>query len=490
MAAAALPIVSGGLPGLPSPAVTGEAGTDFLTGLLDAAPQFLQGQQQAMQLKDARQKQAQQALQIVAPQALSNPTDPGVKKSLTQIAKGLGVNPNTFFNPDGSVNTKALAPYDPNAKTFDAILGNPNSSPVAQQYAAQQLGLPNLPTGFGGLNRAQITKLTGDLQTKATKVASGDYPQAQFSQDVAGVADQLSNAGYGAQAQVLQQQYGQPIEISPQGLAKLNHTNAETSSTNVLSGLRKDQASLIKPRIAQINAETKFIQGNTNLLAGKGQLTAAEIQKTLVTTQLAVQNANTAATNAQANMVRAQAAVQNLSVSTARGAVQAATDSNATLRTLLDQQTSLQKTIQSYTANSGTDVSKMMTMPQVDPTTGQPVLGPNGQPKLVPTTLAQAMQTLQKVSQQIQAVRQANQKSGFATKDGSLDTYALYAAALHRNGLPNTMQPNNVPGTNGKKPGATTPANMKPPVPGAQLMKNSKGQFGWKYPDGSIHPAQ
>ncbi|MGH7748111.1 MAG: hypothetical protein ACREQ5_25635, partial [Candidatus Dormibacteria bacterium] len=157
MANAPLPSIPlGNLAGLPSPSVGDQgAGPGFLGNLLQAAPAYLQGMQQAQQAKEVKMKlqaekqalaiqtqtQAMEKFKNLAPYSVMNPTDSKLKDTLLQAAQAAGIPPTALINPDGSYNVSFLKQYDQMRPFWENVLENASKySPEVVRQAVKALG--------------------------------------------------------------------------------------------------------------------------------------------------------------------------------------------------------------------------------------------------------------------------------------------------------------------------------------------------------------
>ncbi|MDE2102824.1 MAG: hypothetical protein KGL39_36605 [Patescibacteria group bacterium] len=451
--AAPIPLISGSLPGLPSPANGVPSTPDFLSGLLQAVPSAIQGYQVGEQEREQRMKLAAAKLAQIAPIAIQNPADPGTIKTVQQTLKQMGVDPRMALNTDGSLNTNTLMQYSPYFQTFQSMLANPNANPEAVKYLANKLGIKDLPD-MGQYTPKQLDEQVKTFQKNLELVGKGQYDKATLVQQAQALSDALNHAGRTEEAySLLQQANGVQMGAAPASvIGRRDILNTQTQANTQLINQR---VGLVKAQTGYYTTLTTLSGARVNLVNVQTQEGAANVARIQADTGRIIAQTQKTYSDIAATTKRLSMEMGRLSATNLGHAVTAASDYNAAYGRLTSQITSLQNTIKGYYgANAATVTYDGKTMENPD---------------------------LTAVKKQLQQAQALQKQMG-----GPMDLTKLTQAALHNTGLPNTVtidqfkipQSGN-PAPQGKGPGGNGP------IPNGAKISPDKKQYWYngKYYD-------
>ena len=324
--------VPANLPGLPSPAQGVPATPDILSQLITNAPSLTQGYETGLQIKEQRRKQAQEDLQILSQQAASNPTDQAIIKSLSKTARALVYDPKVFLSEDGkSVNTGALAQYNPYFQTAMQVIANPNADPAVQEYFAKLIGLHDFKSS--GVSQKQYAVDVKNFWDQLDKFSAGTgdpgavkaagntaYQEAMQRGDTMtanNIQQALSNPQLGVKTKAVVEQVGANIQRELQQVDLIK----QQVRTQVLTQMK-------------IQAQTGLLKAQTVEAAHKVGLIDAQTYATYQHVAIAEQNAATA-------QQRVQVALANVTTRNIDVAERAVADYNKTVSSLQSHYDSL-----------------------------------------------------------------------------------------------------------------------------------------------------
>jgi hypothetical protein len=353
--AGGLPGLTGGLaglPSLPSPSIGDQSSSpDMLTGLIQNAALGIQTYQQMQEEQRKRKEQAMKDLQVYAPFAVANPTDPAAIKQIQKIAKQLGVDPKSLLTPEGGLNTAALAPYTPTYQAYVSSLSNPNATQETVSALGKLAGVPpNQIPQIGNMSTNQATAMMKQYEQSIEALKKGgpisDAQRVQLQQQFAPLVDYWSTRN-----PMISQSITNAIDtVQPTATSV-----AQAGATQALAAQRAQATVLEKARTKNVDANTIVEMHKVGLIDAQTAHQWASI--------------NTEATNAAANMMKAKAAMSQAGTASAKEGLEAINDANNSLDKAQSQINALQSQLTSM-HNNNTDV-------ETDPTTNK--TGPSAQ---------------------------------------------------------------------------------------------------------------
>lgn len=336
--------VPAGLPGLPSPAQGVAATPDLFSGFAAAAPQFIQGEQEGMEMKEQRRKQAQETLQQLAPYAAADPHNPNTIKAIQKAFKQMGIDPRAAVNQDGSINQQALTQYNPYFQMFQ------NLAPTLSRYNPQALG--------------KLGQMAG-LPDEITKAFQNAVTPEAFDKSLSNLQKEIQNFGTGksgftkealvsqaatlmSQAQDLGPQYmaaAQSIYTSAQQAQLGAATGAGIKHTEATTDLAKNQAKVAAANAILAQSRVGLVKAETLAEAHRVGLIDAQTQKAYADIDLATQRVQQGWQHL--DLERQRLSSQNLST-----AMRAATDYNKALNDIQSQIDKQQNILNYMAANN------------------------------------------------------------------------------------------------------------------------------------------
>lgn len=360
------PAVPANLPGIPSPATGVPSTPDFLTGLIQAGPQFTQGYQQGEQIQDERRKRALEDLQILSQQAVSNASDPGIIKSLTKVARTLRYDPKVFLSPDGkSVNTGALAQYNPFFQTAMQVMSNPNADPNVQEYFANLIGMKDFKAG--GVSQKQFATDVKNFWDQYDKFSAGNADVNAVKAAGNTAYQEAMQRNDTVTANSIQQALANP-QLGAKTQSTITHQTMQDQELGTLVMQGQEKVKQIQAQIKKTVADALVSQARVGLIHNQTIEAAHRVGLIDAQAYAAVQHVNIAAQNAQTARDRVTVAIGQLNSKNIKDAEAAVKDYNAEannlgnhLTGLLNQETQL-KNNGDWTKPDGTSLTPQATV--------------------------------------------------------------------------------------------------------------------------------